>query len=76
MTDKITTEEPHFVELEHHQPADLTSAQYDEIYAITQRALTALGITNGASHSEYRITKDGKIYVMEIGARMGGDFIG
>ena len=76
ITDKVTTEAPHFVELEHHQPADLTAAQYKEIYSITNRALTALGIINGASHSEYRITKDGKIYVMEIGARMGGDFIG
>lgn len=76
ITDKVTTEAPHFVELEHHQPADLTSAQYDEIYSITKKALTALGVTNGASHSEYRITNDGKIYVMEIGARMGGDFIG
>lgn len=76
ITDKVTTEAPHFVELEHHQPADLTAAQYNEIYEITKRALTALGITNGASHSEYRITKDGEIYVMEIGARMGGDFIG
>ena len=43
---------------------------------ITKRALSALGITNGASHSEYRITKDSRIYVIEIGARMGGDFIG
>ena len=76
ITDKVTTEAPHFVELEHHQPADLSAAQYAEIYALTDRALTALGVTNGASHSEYRITKDGKIYVMEIGARMGGDFIG
>mgnify|MGYP002621653197 CR=1 FL=1 len=76
ITDKVTTGAPHFVELEHHQPADLTTAQYEEIYAITKRALTALGVTNGASHSEYRITADGKIYVMEIGARMGGDFIG
>ena len=76
ITDKVTTEAPHFVEIEHHQPADLTKAQYDQIYELTKRALTALGITNGASHSEYRITKDGKIYVMEIGARMGGDFIG
>lgn len=76
ITDKVTTEAPHFVELEHHQPADLTATQYDEIYAITKRALTALGVANGASHSEYRITNDGKIYVMEIGARMGGDFIG
>ena len=76
ITDKVTTGAPHFVELEHHQPADLTAAQYDEIYAITKRALTALGVTNGASHSEYRINENGKIYVMEIGARMGGDFIG
>lgn len=76
ITDKVTTEAPHFVEIAHHQPADLTKAQYDEIYELTKRALTALGVTNGASHSEYRITKEGKIYVMEIGARMGGDFIG
>ena len=61
ITDKVTTEAPHFVELEHHQPADLTDTQYKEIYAITQRALTALGVTNGASHSEYRITKEGKV---------------
>lgn len=76
ITDKLTTEAPHFVEIAHHQPADLTKEQYAEIYDLTKRALTALGVTNGASHSEYRITKDGKIYVMEIGARMGGDFIG
>lgn len=76
ITDKITTGAPHFVELEHHQPADLTPDQYEEIYDITKQALTALGITNGASHSEYRITDEGKIYMMELGARMGGDFIG
>lgn len=76
ITDKVTTEAPHFVELAHHQPADLTKEQYVEIYDLTKRALTALGVTNGASHSEYRITKEGRIYVMEIGARMGGDFIG
>ena len=39
-------------------------------------ALNALGITNGASHSEYKITPKGRIAIMEIGARMGGDFIG
>ena len=76
ITDKVTTGAPHFVELEHHQPADLTIEQYSEIYRLTTKALDALGVTNGASHSEYRITEDGKIYVMEIGARMGGDFIG
>ena len=72
----MTTGAPHFVELEHHQPAELSDVQYNEIYALTTRALDALGITNGASHSEYKITNDGRVYVMEIGARMGGDFIG
>lgn len=76
ITDKVTTGAPHFVELEHHQPAELTENQYAEIYFMTKRALDALGVTNGASHSEYKITEDGRIYVMEIGARMGGDFIG
>ena len=76
ITDKVTTGAPHFVELEHHQPADFTKEQYAQIYDLTKRALDALGVTNGASHSEYKITEDGKIYVMEIGARMGGDFIG
>lgn len=76
ITDKVTTGAPHFVELEHHQPANLSKEQYDEIYDLTKRALDALGVTNGASHSEYKITADGRIYVMEIGARMGGDFIG
>lgn len=76
ITDKVTTEAPHFVELEHHQPADFPKQMYDRIYAITNHALTALGVTNGASHSEYRITKEGRVVVMEIGARMGGDFIG
>ena len=76
ITDKVTTGAPHFVELEHHQPSSLSKDMYEKIYSITERALNALGITNGASHSEYKITQTGRIAIMEIGARMGGDFIG
>ena len=76
ITDKVTTEAPHFVELEHHQPSILSPEMFEKIYGITKNALNALGITNGASHSEYKITKEGRIAIMEIGARMGGDFIG
>lgn len=76
ITDKVTTGAPHFVELEHHQPSTLSAEMYSAIYTITERALQALGITNGASHAEYKITDDGRVYIMEIGARMGGDFIG
>ena len=35
-----------------------------------------LGHTNGASHSELKIAPDGRIMLIEIGGRMGGDFIG
>lgn len=76
ITDKITTGAPHFVELAHHQPSSLPSEMQARIYAITRHALDALGLTDGAAHSEYKITNDGRIVVMEIGGRMGGDFIG
>ena len=76
ITDKVTTGSPHFVELAHHQPSSLSLEMQEHIFAITRKALDALGITNGAAHSEYKITASGRIVVMEIGGRMGGDFIG
>lgn len=76
ITDKETTGAPHFVELAHHQPSNLPQEKQDAIYAITMRALDALALTNGASHAEYKITAEGRVVVMEIGGRMGGDFIG
>ena len=39
-------------------------------------ALDSLEITYGASHTELKIAKDGTIALIEIGGRMGGDFIG
>lgn len=76
ITDKVTTGAPHFVELEHHQPSTLSKEYFTRLYDLTHRALDALGITDGASHSEYRISDDGNIVIVEIGGRMGGDFIG
>lgn len=76
ITDKVTTGAPHFVELAHHQPSTLPTETKERLYSITKKALDALGVTNGASHSEYKITEDGEIFIIETGARMGGDFIG
>ena len=76
ITDKVTTGAPHFVELAHHQPSSLPADMQERIFAITRHALDALGLTEGAAHSEYKITSAGRIVVMEIGGRMGGDFIG
>lgn len=76
ITDKVTTGDPFFVELEHHQPSTLPEAVQSEVKTIVLKALNALHIQYGASHSELKITEDGDIRVIEIGARMGGDFIG
>lgn len=76
ITDKVTTGAPHFVELEHHEPAILTPEKYDVIYTNTRLALDSLGISDGASHTEYRIDSYGDVFIIELGARMGGDFIG
>jgi len=76
ITDKVTTGAPHFVELEHHQPSMLPVSIQEEIKKWVPRALDALQIKNGASHSELKIMQDGQIRFIEIGARMGGDFIG
>ncbi|WP_298247494.1 ATP-grasp domain-containing protein [uncultured Christiangramia sp.] len=76
ITDKVTTGEPHFVELEHHQPSTLSESILGNIRDETLKALDALDIKFGASHSEFKITRKDEIFLIEVGARMGGDFIG
>lgn len=76
ITDKVTTGAPYFVELEHHQPSSLPDDIQKRIKDIVLHALDALHVQYGASHSELKITEDKDIKVIEIGARMGGDFIG
>ncbi|MFT5858109.1 MAG: biotin carboxylase [Flavobacteriaceae bacterium] len=75
-TDKVTSGAPHFVELEHHEPSSLSKELLAEIHELIPKALDVLKIKNSASHSELIITAQGKVYINEIGARMGGDFIG
>jgi biotin carboxylase len=75
-TDKVTTGPPYFVELQHHQPASLPVELVNRIAEVTARALDALGVRNGASHSEIIIHENHSFSIVEIGARMGGDHIG
>jgi len=75
ITDKVTTEAPYFVELAHHQPADLTEKQWQDIKSLTLKMLDALKIENSAGHTEIKMDANGVPYVIEMGPRMGGDFI-
>lgn len=74
ITDKITTGVPYFVEMGHSQPSYLSEDIKDEIKKITIAANHALGIENGPSHTEIKVTKDGP-KIVELGARLGGDNI-
>lgn len=76
VTKKFTTGAPHFIETGHMEPADLSNDMYAKIKSVIFASLDALQIKFGASHSEFRITPDGEIGIIEIGSRMGGDCIG
>lgn len=76
VTEKFTTGEPHFIETGHMEPARLNEGMIDKIKKIVEHALDSLHITSGASHTEIKIDKLGRITIIEIGARMGGDCIG
>ena len=74
LTDKKTTESPHFVELGHSQPSCFSEKNVEILKAAAIAGVKALGVNNCACHAEAKLM-DGKAYLMEIGARMGGDFI-
>ena len=74
-TEKVTSGPPNFVELEQHQPYDGGVLEL-QINEISLKVLNALGIEFGASHIELLITSKNEIYIIEVGGRMGGDFIG
>lgn len=75
-TRKSTTGAPHFIENGHIEPAGLSDEMMQKIKAELTKALDALGITDSATHSEFKITPEGEVRIIEIGARMGGDCIG
>jgi len=75
-TDKETTGAPHYIEKTHHQPAELSVSQKESLARLTRKSLDCLGVQNGASHSEFKIMESGEMYLIEVGARMGGDCIG
>lgn len=76
ITKKFTTGFPSCIETGHVEPADLPDTIKNNIYDVIPKALDALHIENGASHTEFKVDNDGLINIIEIGARMSGDCIG
>lgn len=74
VTDKKTTEAPHFVELGHNQPSCFPEETVQIIKEAAIAGVKALEVNNCACHAEVKV-QNGRAYLMEIGARLGGDFI-
>ena len=68
VTDRLTAEPPAFgVALAHVWPSEANGGAAE----VAGRAVSALGIENGPSYTQLRITKDGP-QVVEVAARLGG----
>lgn len=74
VTDKLVTELPFFVELGHTEPSRLSDEVLQDICNVAMRAIKALKVQNGPTHTEIKVTENGAKLV-EIAARLGGDFI-
>ena len=76
ITRKQTTGAPHFIETGHTEPAELSYEMQEKVKKEVFAGLNSLKIENSASHAEFKITPEGEVKIIEIGARMGGDCIG
>lgn len=74
ITDKITSGIPYFVELGHTQPSEQPLEIQNKIIKVAEDGVKALGIIEGPSHTEIKLTSEGP-KIVEIGARLGGGCI-
>lgn len=73
---KWMTEPPYYAELGHAIPTDLSYEVEKRAKQCVQKAIKALGISFGSVNMDMLITAEGKIHIIDIGARMGGNMIG
>ncbi len=76
ITQKFTTGDPHYIETGHIEPANLDDQTWARVEQVVKHALGSLGVQNSAGHAEVMVDADGNPWLIEIGARMGGDYIG
>ncbi len=73
---KWMTQPPYYAELGHAIPTDLPHEVEERAKQCVKKAINALGINFGSVNMDMLITSNGKIHIIDIGARMGGNMIG
>lgn len=74
ITDKLTTGDPFWVEMGHSQPSALGVTTHEAIKEATRAGLDALGAVDATAHVEIKVSARGP-RLIEVGLRLGGDFI-
>ena len=57
-------------------PSQLPTTTQDEIRRVNAQTLQVLGLHTGWTHGEYMVATNGNVYLLEVGARGGGNYIG
>jgi len=73
---KWMTEPPYYAELGHAIPTDLSYEVEERAKQCVESAIKALGINFGSVNMDMLITSEGKVHIIDVGARMGGNMIG
>ncbi len=73
---KWMTKPPYYAELGHSIPSDLKPETEQKVINCVTNAIKALGVNFGSVNADMLITSDGKVHIIDIGARMGGNMIG
>ena len=73
---KWMTLPPYYAELGHAIPSGLSLKIEERAKQCVRKAIKALGINFGSVNMDILITDEGKIHIVDIGARMGGNMIG
>lgn len=57
-------------------PTQYTQDIQNKIKGVNASTLQALGMQTGWTHGEYMVTNSGEVFLIEVGARGGGNYIG
>lgn len=72
---KWMTQPPYYAELGHAYPSGLDNKIEDKIKETVKKAIKAIGINFGPVNMDVLVTSEGKVHIVDIGARMGGNLI-
>lgn len=73
---KWMTKPPYYAELGHSIPSNLRHEVEEKVKKCVMNAINAIGVNFGSVNMDILITEEGKVYIIDIGARMGGNMIG